>query len=158
MPEEDKKAYARAVTAVERLLKIRLRSEYELRSRLADKNFDKEIIDAVVSQYALMGLVDDQLFAEQWIKSRQKKPYGARRIRYELIKKGVDKALIESKLRAGFEDFEEERTVLELARRRALKYKDTSDKQKIKQRLYAYLSRRGFSSSAIFNALKDYER
>jgi len=157
MSAENERDVKRAVSAVERLLKIRLRSEHELRERLLQKGFSAEVVAEIIRRYAKLGLVDDGFFAEQWIKSRQKRLYGAKRIRYELSLKGVDKSIIEEKLSGGWGEAEEQSVVLDLAKRRAQKYPKNLEKDKIRQRLYAYLSRRGFSSTAIFHALKYYD-
>jgi len=147
----------KALLAVERLLKIRIRSRHELKTRLEEKYFSAETIKAIITRYEELGLVDDKLFAEQWIQSRLKKPYGRKRIEYELIQKGVNKHIITACLDNAFAEFEEQKTVLNLAKHQAAKYKPGLKKNKLRQRLYAYLSRRGFSSTAIFHAINHYE-
>ena len=145
---------AKARITVERLLKIRLRSQKELEEKLNQKSFSPETISAIINQYQQMGLVDDRLFAKSWIASRLKRPFGARRINLELIQKGVNKEIIQEELHAAREKTDENAIVKELAEHRSKKYKGL-DKKKAKQRLYGYLSRRGFSYPAIMKAIKE---
>ena len=77
-----------------RLIKFRPRSEYELRTRLLQKGFEKEVIDGAITAISKIGLVDDLAFARMWTESRLKKPLGLNRIYFELKQKGVGKEII----------------------------------------------------------------
>lgn len=154
MSDEDKKELAKARMAVERLLKIRMRSYHELVDKLNIKGFSPEVITAVINQYQTLGLVDDRLFAKSWIASRLRRSFGKRRIVFELIKKGVDKEIIENELNDAHKDINEQDTVSELAVHRARKYKGLDDK-KIQERVYGYLKRRGFDHAAIMKAIRE---
>ena len=143
----------KAKASVFRLLKIRLRSEKEIRDKLAVKAFDNDVIEDVVQYFKDIELIDDSVFTEQWISSRLKKPFGARRIRSELLAKGIDRELLQEGLDRATEDYEEFSVVNELAQRRAAKYAHLPE-EKIKQRTYAYLVRRGFSAAVIQKAIK----
>ncbi len=151
--KSDDKECRRALMAVERLLKIRIRSEHELKEKLIEKNFSSPTIDHIIRHYAKLGLVDDQMFCRQWILSRLRRPFGKHRIRLELLKKGIAKELINEQLSTVCQEQDEESVVLDLATRRASKY-GVDDRQKIRQKVYAYLTRRGFNSGPIMKAIK----
>ena len=153
MEADDKKNQVKARSTVYRLLKIRLRSEKEIRDKLKLKQFPDETIDHTVTYFTQIGLIDDRLFAQKWIASRLNKPFGARRIQHELKDKGIHRRIIDDEIKNAGEDYCEEDVVLELARKRRRKYEGL-DPQKVKQRLYGYLSRRGFSPESIFKAMK----
>ena len=78
------------------------------------------------------------------------------RITIELKQKGVGTDIIKEELEAAKANFDETNTISELAKRRALKYKNI-EPMKVKQRLFGYLQRRGFSNAAILKALKSYD-
>jgi len=134
------------------LLKFRLRSEKELRQRLEKKKFSEEIIEKAISSLKDKGFIDDNYFAKSWIESRIQKPLGIRRLKQELIIKGVDKAIIASQINEIKEDYPEEEIVIRIAKNRLNKLKGC-DPQKARKRIYAYLLRRGFSPEIVIDIL-----
>ena len=137
-----------------RFLKVRLRSVEELRSKLVGKKkFDSEVIEETLHFLISHKFLDDALFAQQWIRYRLARPFGPKRIRFELQQKGVSKSIIERELDRALHSFREEDVVFELARKRAQKYQDL-EKEKVKQRVFGYLSRRGFNSTLIYKAIQ----
>lgn len=144
-----KKAFA----AAERLLKIRPRSEWELRGQLAKKVFPADVVDRVIGEYKRLGIINDDFFARQWVQSRLKRPFGWQRIRFELKQKGVSAETIEQTIEHARAGFDEPATALELARRRAAKYAQLPP-DKRKQRVAGFLERRGFDHYAITQALR----
>ena len=73
---------------------------------------------------------------------------GRRRLRYELRAKGVDSSIIEDALEDAFNARGESEAAIELATRRMRQYGDLPI-ARVKQRLYSFLLRRGFSSETI---------
>lgn len=143
----------RARNAAYQLLKVRIRSEKEIRDRLLKREFSMTVIDQVVLQLKEVGLLNDLQFAQIWIRDRLARPFGVQRIHYELQLKGIDRAIIDEEIERSVSEFPEEAVALQLARRRAETYKDV-DKEKIKQRVYGFLLRRGFSPGAAVKAIK----
>ncbi len=134
------------------LLKFRLRSEKELCQRLEKKKYDTEIIEKTVSFLKEKGFIDDKYFAKSWIESRIKKPLGIRRLKQELIIKGVDKAIIDSQINEIKKNYPEEEIVIRIAKNRLNKLKGC-DPEKARKRIYAYLLRRGFSPEIVIDLL-----
>jgi len=134
------------------LLKFRLRSEREICSRMKRKKFPPEVIGATVDFLKKKKFIDDEAFARAWMDSRLKRAMGLRRVRNELKLKGVKAPVIEQSVAAVKEDYSEDAVVADLIRHklRALK---PSDIQKTKQRIYAFLIRRGFSPDVIVDNL-----
>ena len=144
----------RVKTTVFRLINIRPRSEKEIREKLFTKEFDTETIDRVVYYFKTIKLINDEQFAKLWVRSRLLKPMGFYRIKLELKEKGVSDDIISAAIEnAKTDDYNEADVVRNLARRRAKIYKD-NDQQKIKQRVYNYLLRRGFKSDLALKAIK----
>ena len=134
------------------LLKFRLRSENELRQRLEKKKFNTQIIERTLSFLKDKGFIDDKYFAKIWTESRVKRPLGIRRLKQELIIKGIDKAIIDSQINEIKKDYPEEEIVASIAKDRLNKLKGY-DPQKARRRVYAYLLRRGFSPEVVIDAL-----
>ena len=149
---DSKQSLLKAKQTVYKLLDFRLRSEQELRDKLKSKALPVPIIEQTIDYFHELDLVNDQRFAREWISSRLKKPFGLNRIRLELQKKGIDALIIQEALNTASEEFNELETVTALARHRAKKYKGL-EPQKLKQRLYGYLTRRGFTANTVLKAI-----
>lgn len=147
-------SFRKAKTIVDRHLKFRLRSEQELRDTLTTRNLPAPIIEQTIRHFKGLGLIDDRLFARQWTFSRLKKPFGLNRIRLELKKMGIDQKIIQDVTNETSQQYDELAIVTPLAQRRVQKYHDV-EPEKIKQRIYGYLSRRGFNTDIILKAIKD---
>jgi len=153
MREERKPAdFIKAKNAVFHLLKIRLRSEKELRDKLEFKKFASKTIDETIQYFKHLELIDDRIFTQSWIRSRLKKPFGLNRIQQELKIKGIRESVIKDEIKKAKKDFNESETIQELTHRRIQKYKGL-EPEKVKQRVYGYLMRRGFSSHEIYKVV-----
>jgi len=56
----------KAKSSVYRLLKIRLRSEKELRDKLNEKKIRQTVIDSVIKHLREINYIDDRIFAKAW--------------------------------------------------------------------------------------------
>ena len=142
-----------AKTSAFRFLKIRERSVFELRAKLAAKGISKATVDETVAFLLEKKFLDDRAFAQGWIRYRQARPYGAGRIRMELRQKGIAEELIQEELGQAFGEYAEDDVVWDLACRRAGRYHGI-DPAKRKKRIFDFLARRGFSLDAITKAVK----
>jgi len=135
------------------LLKFRLRSEAELIVRLKQKGFSDNLAQDTVDFLKDKEFIDDRLFARSWVASRLKRPFGIRRIKQELLGKGLDKQIIEDSLEQAKKGYSETQTVSQLARQRFARLAGI-DPQKAKARVYGYLLRRGFSPDIVSETIK----
>lgn len=142
-----------ARNTVVRLLKLRPRSQYEIKSKLKAKNFNEEVITETLDHFTQADLINDRSFTRGWISARLNKPFGFLRIQHELIQKGIDRDIINEELEAALKDYREEDIVLELAQRRLKQYGQL-EPQHAQRRLMGFLSRRGFPAEAIRKALQ----
>ncbi|MEK8130154.1 RecX family transcriptional regulator [Paenibacillus filicis] len=142
--EERYRAYLSAI----RLLSSRLRSEFEIRQRLKQKETEDEVIGHVISRLRNEGYLNDGLFAEMLAKQRsesQKK--GRHWIKQELQQKGIPKDDILAAL-----DQVDEKTETEAAYQLASKrYRRAweEDPLKARRKIAGFLQRRGYSSSVV---------
>lgn len=135
------------------LLKYRLRSENELRTRLKRKKFPEEVIAKTISFLKEKEFLNDALFAKSWIDARIKRPLGINRIREELKIKGVSREIIQEQLRQLKEDYREADIVKEVAAERFSRMRKL-EPLAAKRRLCGYLLRRGFSPDTVYEALR----
>ncbi len=135
------------------LLKFRLRSENELKTRLKQKGFSEELSKETVNFLKDKEFIDDRVFARSWVASRLKRPFGFRKIKQELIQKGLDKEIIENSLSQVKEHYNESQIVSQLAQQRFSKLKGI-EPLKAKARVYAYLIRRGFAPDVVSEIIR----
>lgn len=133
-----------------RLIKFRIRSEKELKDKLKARQYDGPTIEELIAYFKRLGYVNDKEFARSWIDYRLSKPLALRAIEAELKQKGIGREIINeliSEKKGTLNEFEIAR---ELAKKRLEKIRCRKDKDdKIRQKLYYYLSRRGFSSDIV---------
>lgn len=152
IPELSKSVLVRR--ARERLLYAldrRLHSEKELREKLK-RDYPPDIIDAAIYELDSLGLINDEAFSRAFCEHRKeslkKGPYA---IRQELILKGVSRDIIDIVLDDFFCDEDDE---FESAKQVAAKYQNDLDTPKGRQRLFAALTRKGFSYSVIKRVMR----
>lgn len=135
------------------LLKYRLRSEKELRTRLKQKGYTEELATQTVNFLKDREFIDDRVFARGWVSSRLKRPLGKRRIKLELAQKGVAPDVVGEVLGWATQDYSESQTVAQLAKKRFSKLKGI-EPLKAKARVYGYLIRRGFAPDLVGEAMR----
>lgn len=133
------------------LLASRARTEREIVDALTRNAYPESTIARVMARLQEAGYTDDAAFSEQWVSSRAAKGLGPRRIRQELLHKGISSCEIGRALDAADED-----EMLENAVRMAKKAaagKDLSDYAD-RQKVIAALARRGYDFSLAKQALQ----
>jgi regulatory protein len=133
-----------------RLLGMRHHSKYEIAQKLIRKGFERQGVETILNELVEKGFLNDTEFAKAYFTERQnKKRVGINKIRAELIKKGIDKKIIEDLLAVEDSSISEE-TAFELASKKlkSLIHKE-SDARKIKQKISASLFSKGFDFDLI---------
>ena len=132
------------------LLARRERSRAELRAALRRKSFETTIIEAVLNGIEKEGLQSDTRFASAWVETRRRlSPRGRAVLAYELRHKGIGDGQAAEAL-SRYKSEHERDALRDLIESRLGRIKDgKDDKQKIKQRLLGFLTRRGFAYEDI---------
>lgn len=135
-----------------RLLGYRARSESELRTRLRQKQFAPEVADQAVEDLRRLGMIDDQQFADAWVRDRMAAGKAGRaRLAWELRARGVDRQVVEKSLAEVGEDADLA-LATELAQRRYERLRDEEPEAQ-RRKIASFLQRRGFSYDTIHKAL-----
>jgi regulatory protein len=139
-----------------RLLTARARSRAELIGKMAKHGYPDEVAEAVLSRLVSVGLVDDEDFAAQWVRSRHMySGKGKRALAAELRTKGVDAEVIAAALDgidAGAERGRAEQLVERKLRREVLA---EGDDPKVMRRLVGMLARRGYNQTMAVAVVTD---
>lgn len=144
------RSYPFAMEKAVALLAMRPRTQQEIADALRQNAYPARTIARVMARLDEAGYINDTNFAEQWAASRTGKGMGARRIRMELRRKGVDGDAIDEALSSIDED--EMLSGALKAARKAASGKDISD-PKDRQKVLAALARRGYGYSEAKQAL-----
>lgn len=138
------------------LLERRDYTEKQLKDklRMGKTEYPPEVIDAAVEYVKGYHYVDDARYARQYIECMKIKK-SRRQIEQELYQRGVDRQLVE----AAFEETEkvpEEELIRAWMEKRH--YQPGCADEKERRRMYAFLTRKGFSGAGIARAMKmEYE-
>src|SRR3954466_11465668 len=131
-----------------RLLTARARTRAELEGQLAKRGDPHDVSRRVLDRLGQVGLVNDEDFAEHWVRSRRVNAgKGKRALAAELRNKGVDNEVITAALAdidAGAERQRAEQLVRDKLRRERLA---DGDDTKVTRRLVGMLARRGYTQS-----------
>jgi regulatory protein len=145
---------AKARDAALRLLRVRPRTEMELRRRLRGKGFSADAAATLLDEFKAGGVVDDRVFAQLWIKEKKARGDSGRRLIYKhLAAKGIERGILEEELRNNYDHSEEIDIASRLAHSRVGRMKDLPE-VKVRQRLLGYLLRRGFDGDTAGQAIE----
>lgn len=147
---------SRCIKRAMNLLQKKSFAEKELRNKLAEGGYPGGIIDNAIEYVRSYGYIDDVRYASDYIRYHSSEGRGKGRIRADLFRKGISDDDFE---KAWSETFElglvaDSRDAI----RELLEKKHYSDDMDIKEknRIIAFLMRRGFSSDDIFQVIRDY--
>lgn len=129
-------------------------TERGLRDKLSARQFNSEVIDAIIEKLKNMELINDQKYSENYISYQNRiSPRGARYLKLKLIQKGVDGEIAEQAT-AGITSEDELELARGLAQKRlALLHRFDPQQRKIK--LARFLAGRGFSVSVVDQIIRD---
>ena len=138
-------AFDRALTYLEKNMK----TEKGIREYLKQKGFLDESVEIAIGKLKDYGYIDDAVFAESYIRTYGGKK-GRKKIRFELLSKGVECSIIDEKLEELVDEDEEFESCKSLLR----KYmKNKTYDLKNKQKAVAHLVGKGFSFNMINKAI-----
>ncbi|MBE8520167.1 regulatory protein RecX [Amycolatopsis sp. H6(2020)] len=152
LPAEER--YKKAKEICFDLLAARPRTQEELRQALQRKGFDEETSETLLGKLDRAGLVNDEEFAQLWVKSRHANQGLSRTaLVAELRRKGVDGEVAAQA--AGEVDREsEEQMARELVRKR-LGSLGNVDEQTALRRLLGFLARKGYPQGLAYTVIRE---
>lgn len=148
--------FERYLTYAIRFLSLRPRSIKEVKDRLIRKQASSEVIDKVITSLIANHFVDDQEFARWWIRQRTEfRPKPKRVITMELMQKGVDKEIIAEAFADDESPFVGDLAQAKQVGERQIRRYRALPRDIAKQKLAAFLARRGFSWETISRCIDD---
>lgn len=135
------------------LLKTRAYTEQQLCDKLKQGFYPVQVIEEAIEYVKSFHYVDDEKYAEDYIVGQLSRK-SKQRIRMDLLRKGIDREMIDRKLMQAQEDetnVKESEVILRLLEK---KHYVPEMSQSDKQKIYGFLLRRGFQSSDICQAMR----
>ncbi|WP_138159199.1 RecX family transcriptional regulator [Peptoniphilus catoniae] len=130
----------------------KLRSEFEMRSYLRDKEIDSDTIDITIEYLKEFNYINDKNYAESF--SRDKlyiNKYGPEKIKIYLLQKGISKNLISEALNKLDENLIRENLITE-GKRKVLSLEDD---KKLYEKTIRFLLNKGYSYDMIKSSLEE---
>lgn len=133
-----------------RFLSGRNHSKFELKTKLKKKNYDDSLIQITLNDLKERGYLNDREFAVNYFRSQLKKKKGLLKIKADLVKKGVNREIIENISNNYINDPILLKSAIYICEKKIkfLRVKNLQSNQ-MKQKLYQFLSSRGFSFEII---------
>ncbi|WP_236685608.1 regulatory protein RecX [Geobacter pickeringii] len=138
------------------LLSRRDHAEAELARKLRRTVDDEEEIARIVARLRELGYLDDRRLAVRIVEAALAggRMAGAR-LRLELQRRGIPRAIADEVLHAAAGDYDERGAVTALLSRKFPRFAAEGGDPREKRRIVGWLQRRGFSLSAILEALRE---
>ena len=146
-------AYQKALHSALRILTRRDHSVAELERKLVQRGIEKDVVEAVRDECRRLNYVNDERFAEGLIHRLKRKGWGPLRMRNEFHRYGLKGQKSEQLLREAF-GVGEELQIACAAAKKKLAANRLLNPRKCRERLYRFLSARGFSNAVIHEALQ----
>ena len=143
--------YKRSWNYVLWLLSRKAYTKKQLRDKLVKKEAEAEVVEQVMEKLERLNFLDDEGYADMYVRSRQKRK-GRIALRRELFQKGVAEAIVDKTLEP-LESSTQIETARSILTKNAWRFQK-EDRRKSYAKAYAFLARRGFTSDVVREALE----
>lgn len=133
------------------LLNVMARTEEQLRQKLMQNGYPKEAVEAAISYVKSFGYINDEVYVRNFIECRCGKK-SRREIEALLVQKGLNGPMADRILEEVYEEQSDLSAIEEIVRKKRWNLEDADDKEK--QKMYAYLMRKGFRYNDIRQVLQ----
>lgn len=146
--------YIRCKNSAIKIVERSYKSQKEMKEKLILKGYDERTIERTLQFLKEYNLLNDENYAKMYVKDKVKRE-GTRKIKYTLIKKGIDDNLIEEELsKVLSEDIKEVALELAVKKYNILKKRE-DDKYRLSQKLYRFLMTKGYDFDLISEVVKE---
>jgi regulatory protein len=129
-----------------------------MRNRAEEGEVGERAMDAVCVRLKELGYLSDTRFAADYTRLRKEnEKFGRRRVQQDLMQKGIHKELIATTLATAYDEVDEVGLAREYVARKRMKKPSGANAQKETARVMGRLMRAGFSSSAIYKVLREWD-
>ena len=150
----DKEGYLKCKNTALRIIERSFKTEKEIRDKLKEKEYTDNQIEKTIEFLREYNFINDESYAKAYINDKLASR-GRQKIKYDLIKKGVDRNLIDEKLSCIDSD-DEKNTAFNLAKKKYNSIKKSeSDTYKLSGKLYRFLMSKGYNYELVKDVVKE---
>ena len=152
--------YERALNRALALIRAKDYSTFEIRQKLHRDHYPDEVVSKIIKELTDGGFLNDRRFTGTYIGFYFSSKAPAM-IKKDLLKKGIDKEIIEDELKSfeadnpGYEDEMIEK-LLSVKYEKEVSFMDEQDKYRFKSKVMAFLMRKGISYEKAAAGIKNY--
>lgn len=152
--ETDPDPHAIARKIVLRQLAMGPRTRQQLSDKLRDRGCDPQVAARVLDRMSEVGLVDDESYAEMFVRSKQEtKGLASSALRHELRQKGVADHVVDAALEEIDPEREKDQARALVARR--LRTMRGLDRDAQTRRLAGFLARKGYGAGVSYQVIRE---
>lgn len=145
--------YIKCKNAALKIVEKSYKSEKELKDKLLLKGYDNLTIDKTLNFLKEYNFLSDINYVKMYVKDKSRLQ-GKKKIKYDLIKKGINDNLIEEEISNIDEDEEREVAYNMALKKYNVLSKRESDKYKLSQKIYRFLLSKGYDYDIVSYAVK----
>ena len=145
--------YIKWKNAALKIVEKSYKSEKELKDKLLLKGYDNLTIDKTLNFLKEYNFLSDTNYVKMYVKDKSRLQ-GKKKIKYDLIKKGINDKLIEEEISNIDEDEEREVAYNMALKKYNVLSKRESDKYKLSQKIYRFLLSKGYDYDIVSYAVK----
>lgn len=145
--------YIKCKGAALRIIEKTIKTESEIKKKLLLKGYGDETINRTIDFLKEYNFLNDESYAKMYVRDKSK-GQGKNKIKYDLIKKGLDEELILEAI-AKIDSDNEENIAYEMALKKynTIKKRET-DSYKLSQKLYRFLLSKGYGYDIASRVIK----
>jgi len=133
-----------------RLLGRRMHSASELRRKLWNKDYEQKLIDEVIDDLKTNSYLDDEGFIREFVAEKTKsKSWSTKKVKAELLKRGIDNKLIDEMLKGKQGDSEIENATKLAKKKYDQLIKKKLEPKELRNKLSVFLFSKGFEYDLI---------
>ena len=150
----EKESYIRCKESAIKIIERSYKTEKEIRDKLKQKGYEEKQINNSIDFLKEYNFINDNTYAKAFIKDKLSSK-GSQKIKYDLMKKGIAKDIIEENL-IKVDKNEEKEVALNVGRKKyeSIRRKER-DNYKLSGKLYRFLISRGYAYDIVKDVVKE---
>lgn len=149
----DKEGYLKCKNTALRIVERSFKTEKEMRDKLKEKEYTDNQIEKTIEFLKEYKFINDESYVNAYINDKLSSR-GRQKIKYDLIRKGINRNLIDEKL-SNIDSDDEKNTALNLAKKKYNSIKKSeNDIYKINGKLYRFLMSKGYNYELVKDVVK----
>lgn len=138
-----------------RILSRRDHSRKELRDKAFKKGIMGDFIDEILDEFEEKEYIDDRKFALKYAADKfEFNDWGPYKIRTQLFKKGINKAVVEQCIESAFGEEAIKESIISLIQKKAQRYQREPE-EKRRKKVFDFLMRKGYDSETILKYMDE---